>query len=108
MQYKAAMEKIFRSGSETGEAIPTTAANASSALESNENNQFVFMIQLILYGAVPVCWLLLASYMVSFSEAVALLYMPCLGVLAACLANAVPIGGGIVYVPAFMVNISLD
>ena len=48
----------------------------------------------------PCIWCLLFIVIMDWSSFVSLLYVPVLGVFAACLANAVPIGGGVVYVPA--------
>jgi uncharacterized membrane protein YfcA len=44
--------------------------------------------------------LLILYFLEDIKHLVQLWYMPVLGVVAACLANCVPIGGGIVYVPA--------
>ncbi len=97
MQYKAAMERIFG----------TVASSSTMTLEDNNSSHTnTQMIRVLLYGGAPLSWLLLASFVLSVSDVLTLWYMPCLGILAACLANAVPIGGGIVYVPAFMVYIS--
>lgn len=54
----------------------------------------------ILNTLAPLVWCLLFVAIMDLSSFINLLYIPVLGVFAACLANAVPIGGGVVYVPA--------
>lgn len=52
----------------------------------------IFIVFFIFWG------ILFCEYM-DRSSVYELAYLPCIGIFAACLANAVPIGGGIVYVP---------
>ena len=51
----------------------------------------------------PLLWVLIFAAVMTREAFVANLYLPFLGVFAAVLANSVPIGGGIVYIPALAV-----
>jgi uncharacterized membrane protein YfcA len=57
----------------------------------------------ILNSLIPVLWTILFVILMDRDSVLKTAYMPLLGLFAAILANAVPIGGGIVYVPALAV-----
>lgn len=64
----------------------------------------------ILHRVSPVLWLVAFFAIMDFNTFTTTWFMPFLGVIAAFLANSVPIGGGIVYIPALAllgVDISL-
>jgi uncharacterized membrane protein YfcA len=135
MQYKLAMERLFRLGlrgaADDAAVKPDTAEDAaescallsesddddSEAGEDVENSQTLHQkthqnddwIELlrshsdyILTFVCPLLWtLLFLACVPDRRKLLELLFLPFLGIFAACLANCVPIGGGIVYTPAF-------
>lgn len=58
--------------------------------------------QYILNFLIPLGWCFLFVLIMTRESVISTLYMPFLGIFAATLANTVPIGGGIVYVPALL------
>lgn len=56
----------------------------------------------ILNYYIPLFWILLFVLIMNRDSIISTIYMPFLGIFAACLANTVPIGGGVVYVPALL------
>lgn len=54
----------------------------------------------ILHVVTPVIWVILFVLIIDRQSFYETWYLPILGILAAFLANSVPIGGGIIYIPA--------
>jgi uncharacterized protein len=127
MQYKHAMERILNPGgtatvtkSELSHSQPRDhdlPLSLSLSLEAsaeigknslNSSNQFpwIEIIQehssYILNFLIPLGWCLLFVLVMNRDSFLSTIYMPFLGIFAATLANTVPIGGGIVYVPALL------
>ena len=57
--------------------------------------------ELILNFIMPIIWCLAIILIMDRKSLIEISYMPLLGIFAAFLANCVPLGGGIVYIPAF-------
>lgn len=128
MQYKLAMARIFKS-EVINPSSPSAAANNSTPKASidpleegkeKDNSQHDDDQQLELLGLpywveilkenthfilnflVPLGWCFLFVFIMTRESIISTFYMPFLGIFAATLANTVPIGGGIVYVPALL------
>lgn len=83
-------------------------SNVPSTDTSTSRSTSLLIIELIKYSdiildyVIPIVWILLVILLVDFNHIWDILYMPFLGLFAAFLANAIPIGGGVVYIPALM------
>jgi uncharacterized membrane protein YfcA len=111
-QYKYAMERIFNQPSNQ---LPLS----EKSVEQDNNNALPFLASTletecfkssvsflnsnalwILRSVIPCLWVICFILIMDRESVITFWYMPILGIFAACLANCVPIGGGIVYVPA--------
>jgi uncharacterized membrane protein YfcA len=91
------LEMDTESDEEKGESQKPTSVELPVWVEVVvENSSF------ILNYLVPLAWCFLFVLIMDRESFVSTLYMPFLGIFAATLANTVPIGGGIVYVPALL------
>lgn len=105
-QYKNAMERIFNKENTTIISKDTPLPTTVGDLENNiivQNPIVDILIEnydWIMKTLVPTLWVIIFILMMDRDSFISLWYMPILGIFAACLANCVPIGGGIVYVPA--------
>ena len=117
MEYKASMERIakWNSPSTCTSIEEDGSRNFISKTQHHQQQNFfcssffqtnTLYLDVILFAVVPIAWSMLAVFVLCAKDVLDLWYMPFLGIFAACLANAVPIGGGIIYVPAFMVRAS--
>lgn len=109
-QYKAAMTRLFRA--EDGPPTQEPAANnrqpkrahPSGPLELYVVENFDFLMRFL----VPLLWCLLFVIIMDRDSFIGNLYITFIGIFAAILANTVPIGGGVVYVPALaMLGVNL-
>ena len=114
-QYKASMERMLNlvssppvTPNKDTPAVGGASSSSSSSVEIDDAD-IAFYVEylkrhsdLILNQIVPAVWalLLLAIVRDDFSAVLSNLYITLLGVFAAFLANSIPIGGGVVYVPA--------
>mmetsp|Transcript_20556 Transcript_20556/g.30900 ORF Transcript_20556/g.30900 Transcript_20556/m.30900 type:complete len:348 (+) Transcript_20556:218-1261(+) len=96
-QYKASMERIHRDD-----------ANAETLFEISleeppDRNKYVVMLEknasFLLMPVLPLLWCLLLVCTMNRPMLMSAYAMPLLGIFSASLANAVPVGGGIVFVP---------
>ena len=111
-QYKASMERLFRTDGEsppqpmiaTKHITTSYSAVATSPIEVFVDQHFNFLMRY----AIPLVWVLLFVTYMDRESFVKDFYITCIGVFAAVLCNAVPIGGGVVYVPALaMLGVNL-
>ena len=103
-QYKAAMKRLFREEDSVSQPVPVqkTAGAMNSTYTRSElelwiDSHYGFIMRFL----VPLLWCLLFVIYMDRKSFLEYLYIPFIGIFAAVLANAVPIGGGIVYVPVF-------
>ena len=86
---------------------------------NNDNNQSIILERINSYQKYIdsifiiffIIWAVLFCEYMDKSSFFELLYLPAIGIFAACLANAVPIGGGIVYIPTLALlgsNLKMD
>jgi uncharacterized membrane protein YfcA len=123
MQYKYAMERILNPG---GLTPPTSKILDSQSCDpdvscsiieaqievgkgTHPSKQYPFWVEVIKENSsdilnffIPLGWCLLFVSIMNRDSFLSTIYMPFLGIFAATLANTVPIGGGIVYVPALL------
>jgi len=103
-QYKAAMQRI---ANEKGEGEGVLPKDESLAVLSPgvpmlfRGPHVATYAQNALY-TLPVVWCILFLLNMDRASTLELWFMPFIGILAACLANSVPVGGGIVFVPALI------
>jgi len=100
-QYKAAMTRMMREES-AGDGDDVEGINATDVQTVNLPSWAQLLkdqSDFLLRAALPVLWTCLFVILMDRDSFVRFLFMPVLGVFAALLANCVPIGGGIVYVP---------
>lgn len=100
------MERIFRTSETPASSTRNTTVRnvpelklphrSGNALEDFLIDNFDTIINVI----VPVTWCLLFVILMDRQAFFAYLYIPFIGIFAAVLCNSVPIGGGVVYVPA--------
>ena len=115
-QHKAAMERMLNLVSSSSAPVtpvkeqPSSSSSSSSRLIIDIDDADVALCveylhrhsDLILNQIVPLVWTLLLLVVTrgDYSAVLSNLYITFIGVFAAFLANSIPIGGGVVYVPA--------
>ena len=90
------------SGSETDD-IELLIKKSEHAEVSSQQSSTEFLIRhysIFMYFLLPALWTCAFVYLVDLDTMLSLWYMPLLGFFAAIIANCVPIGGGVVYIPA--------
>jgi uncharacterized membrane protein YfcA len=102
-QHKAAMDRLFRTEEQSAHAqnmysssTKKAPAEPSGPLEAYIVENFDFLMRFL----VPLKWCLIFVLMMDRAAFLGNLYITFIGIFAAILCNAVPIGGGVVYVPA--------
>jgi uncharacterized membrane protein YfcA len=111
-QYKLAMARMYgvKSSESFDNSIISTDISSQNSVQKNtsHNNNtpsFFEMLKnndkLILNLIVPIIWCFGIVLIMDRKSFIETLYMPFLGIFAAFIANCVPLGGGIVYIPAF-------
>jgi uncharacterized membrane protein YfcA len=99
-QYKAAMARLY--GAEDVPREPTAVTGTpkpvgpSGPLEAYVEENFNFLMKFL----IPLLWCFCFVILMDHDSFINNLYITFIGIFAAILANAVPIGGGIVYVPS--------
>jgi uncharacterized protein len=111
-QYKEAMNRIYRITDPESNAEQKTMPDNSTVDHSGEHTTsyistlescvavLVEHYDTLMFTCFPILWTLLFLYLMDRETTLLLWYMPVLGFVAAIIANCVPIGGGVVYVPA--------
>eukprot|EP01032_Pedospumella_encystans_P009448 gene9448-11117_t len=100
-QYKAAMARML-GGSGSEERRSNSRSSARPKIETGNEiaDYLVENFDSLINFAIPVVWCLLFVLIMDREGLFNFWYMPFLGLFAAVLCNTVPIGGGVVYVPA--------
>jgi len=100
-QYKAAMARML-GGSDSEERRHNSRSSARPKIETGNEiaDYLVENFDSLINFAIPVVWCLLFVLIMDREGFFNFWYMPFLGLFAAVLCNTVPIGGGVVYVPA--------
>ena len=116
MQYKAAMARMLGRGGDSVKNAPDIESSVPSMNHLPPLQQRIPLwaeyclehVDVALNCLVPLGWSFLFVLIMDRQLVYNTLYMPFLGIFAACLANTVPIGGGIVYVPAlYMLGVDM-
>ena len=82
-------------------AIGSALDSPAATPPNKEHNPFERAASLVL-GALPILWCVAVFGVTDWRAVRDVWYMGCIGVFAAIEANSVPVGGGIVFVPALM------
>jgi len=114
-QYKAAMERIFRSEKDLNLETSGGTVEVGFGIKEQENLREINYPQLRWYSELtlnmlPFFWCFAFVAILDRDSMLSLWFMPFIGIFSATLANSIPVGGGIVFVPALMmlgVNLKL-
>jgi uncharacterized membrane protein YfcA len=80
--------------------LDDTSVSSSTSCFDDTVDFVITYYNVLMFGCIPVAWLMVFVYYMDSESVLTLTHIPLIGFAATIIANCVPIGGGVVYIPA--------